>query len=85
MKKENKSEVRLSLESKATRHATFETLLSANYSHFFDENNTRDFMRSHQFFFSRAYYNSIERELNRREVKPCGRLGTCCLCTFAYE
>ena len=65
MKNNTKSEVRLSLEPKATRHDTFETLLNANYTQFFDENTTKDFMKSHQFFFTKSYYSSIESKFRR--------------------
>jgi len=65
MKKETKSAVRLSLEPQTTRHSIFETLMEANYSHFFDENITKDFMKSHQFVFSKPYYTSIESNIKR--------------------
>lgn len=75
MKKDIKSELRTTLEVQRTRTATFETLLEANYSHFFDENLSRDFIRSHQFFFTRAYHTSISSKLTSSALRLSRGLG----------
>lgn len=79
MQKDTKSSVRLSLEPHATRHSMFESLLESNYTQFFEENTTKDFMRSHQFVFTKPYHNSIESKVKRRKIKPSNRLGACYL------
>lgn len=69
MQKNNKSAVRMNIESSVSRHSTFEKLLEANFTQFFDENTTRDFMRSHQFVFTKLYFTSIEGRVTSIKTK----------------
>ena len=85
MQKDNKSAVRISLESDGSRHSTFERLLEANFTQFFDENTTKDFMRSHQFIFTKPYFTTIEGRLISSEAKSCRGLGTCSLRASGYD
>lgn len=74
MNTKGKSQIRDRLENSSTRHKVFEELLKPSSTHLSKEDQYKDFLRNHSFFFTKSYTKELKSKIIRIQAEFQGRL-----------